>query len=102
MLQAAVRYTKTGDKRHLLTLPLEQRQLLEDVLPPAVRRGPLAVPERFQITDQRDIEPVADFGTHIADDDYILERQETGSGERRPQEADSGARPASGSRSPPS
>ena len=35
MLQAAVRYTKTGDKRHLLTLPLEQRQLLEDVLPPA-------------------------------------------------------------------
>ena len=34
MLQAAVRYTKTGDKRHLLSLPLEQRQLLEDVLPP--------------------------------------------------------------------
>ena len=34
MLQAAVKYTKTGDKRHLLSLPLEQRQLLEDVLPP--------------------------------------------------------------------
>ena len=34
MLQVAVRYTKTGDKRHLLSLPLEQRQLLEDVLPP--------------------------------------------------------------------
>ena len=35
MLQAAVRYTKTGDERHLLSLPLEQRQLLESVLPPA-------------------------------------------------------------------
>ena len=35
MLQVAVRYTKTGDGRHLLSLPLEQRQLLEDVLPPA-------------------------------------------------------------------
>ena len=35
MLQVAVRYTKTGDKRHLLSLPLEQRQLLEEVLPPA-------------------------------------------------------------------
>ena len=35
MLQAAVRYAKTGDKRHLLSLPLEQRQLLESVLPPA-------------------------------------------------------------------
>ena len=34
MLQVAVRYTKTGDQRHLLSLPLEQRQLLEDVLPP--------------------------------------------------------------------
>ena len=34
MLQVAVRYTKTGDTRHLLSLPLEQRQLLEDVLPP--------------------------------------------------------------------
>ena len=34
MLQVAVRYTKTGDERHLLSLPLEQRQLLEDVLPP--------------------------------------------------------------------
>ena len=35
MLQAAVRYTKAGDEKHLLSLPLEQRQLLEDVLPPA-------------------------------------------------------------------
>ena len=35
MLQVAVRYTKTGDERHLLSLPLEQRQLLEDALPPA-------------------------------------------------------------------
>ena len=35
MLQVAVRYTKTGDERHLLGLPLEQRQLLESVLPPA-------------------------------------------------------------------
>ena len=35
MLQVAVRYTKTGDKRHLLSLPLEQRRLLESVLPPA-------------------------------------------------------------------
>ena len=38
MLQAAVRYTKTGDERHLLSLPLEQRQLLEDVLPAAAGR----------------------------------------------------------------
>ena len=35
MLQVTVRYTKTGDERHLLSLPLEQRQLLEDILPPA-------------------------------------------------------------------
>ncbi len=35
MLQVAVRYTKTGDERHLLGLPLEQRQLLESVLPPS-------------------------------------------------------------------
>ena len=35
MLQAAVRYAKTGDERSLLSLPLEQRQLLEGVLPPA-------------------------------------------------------------------
>ena len=33
MLEVAVRYTKTGDERHLLSLPLEQRQLLEDILP---------------------------------------------------------------------
>ena len=33
MLQAAVRYTKTGDEKQLLSLPLEQRQLLEDILP---------------------------------------------------------------------
>ena len=37
MLQAAVRYTRTGDERHLLRLPLEQRQLLEDVLPAGAR-----------------------------------------------------------------
>ena len=31
----SVRYfSKTGDEKHLLSLPLEQRQLLEDVLPP--------------------------------------------------------------------
>ena len=35
MIQVAVRYTKTGDERHLLSLPLEQRRLLEEVLPPA-------------------------------------------------------------------
>ena len=39
MLQAAVRYTKTGDDRHLLSLPLEQRQLLEDVLPAVATGG---------------------------------------------------------------
>lgn len=33
MLSAAVRYSKTADKTHLLGLPLEQRQLLTDVLP---------------------------------------------------------------------
>ena len=32
MLDAAVRYTKTADQKHLLKLPLEQRQLLEDIL----------------------------------------------------------------------
>ena len=31
MLRAALNYTKTGDERHLLSLPLEQRQLLEGV-----------------------------------------------------------------------
>ena len=35
MLRAAVTYTKTGDEKQLLSLPLEQRQLLEDILPPA-------------------------------------------------------------------
>jgi len=35
MLRAAVRYTKTADERHLLSLPLEQRQLLEGALPPS-------------------------------------------------------------------
>ena len=34
MLQVAVRYTKTSDERHLLSLPLEQRQLLENELRP--------------------------------------------------------------------
>ena len=33
MLQAAVRHTKTGDEKQLLRLPLEQRQLLEEILP---------------------------------------------------------------------
>ena len=33
MLRAAVAYTKTGDGKRLLTLPLERRQLLEEVLP---------------------------------------------------------------------
>ena len=32
MLRAAVRFSKTSDQRHLLGLPLEQRQLLEDAL----------------------------------------------------------------------
>ena len=34
MLQAATRYTKTGDEKHLLGVPLEQRQLLEERLQP--------------------------------------------------------------------
>ena len=47
LLQVAVRYTKTGDAKHLLRLPLEQRQLLEEVLPPATderagRTSPIA------------------------------------------------------------
>ena len=33
MLGATVRYTKTADMKHLLRLPLEQRQLLEDIVP---------------------------------------------------------------------
>ena len=33
MLRAAVTYTKTGDVRCLMSLPLEQRQLLESILP---------------------------------------------------------------------
>ena len=35
MLRVAVKYTKTGNERHLLGLPLEQRRLLENVLPSA-------------------------------------------------------------------
>ena len=35
MLQVAVGCAKTGDERHLLSLPLEQRRLLEDRLPHA-------------------------------------------------------------------
>ena len=35
MLQPALRCAKTGDEKHLLSLPLEQRQLLEDILPSA-------------------------------------------------------------------
>ena len=37
MLHAAVTYTKTGDEKKLLSLPLEQRQLLQEVLSPPVR-----------------------------------------------------------------
>ena len=37
MLHAAVTYTKTGDERKLLSLPLEQRQLLQEVLPALAR-----------------------------------------------------------------
>lgn len=33
MLRTAVQYTKTGNEKHLLRLPLEQRELLRDVLP---------------------------------------------------------------------
>ena len=33
MLQVAVKYTKTDKKRHLLGLPIEQRRLLESILP---------------------------------------------------------------------
>ena len=32
MIRLAARYSKTGDEKHLLSLPLEQRQLLEDTL----------------------------------------------------------------------
>ncbi len=39
MLHAAVTFTKTGDERQLLRLPLEQRQLLEEVLPPMGSRN---------------------------------------------------------------
>ena len=49
MLQVAVRCTKTGDERHLLSLPLEQRQLLEDILPrPADERADRAGPNPFR------------------------------------------------------
>ena len=41
MLRAAVAYTKTGDGKRLLTLPLERRQLLEEVLPPQSTGGKL-------------------------------------------------------------
>ena len=34
MLRAALNYAKTGDERHLLSLPLEQRQLLEGAVVP--------------------------------------------------------------------
>ena len=39
MLQAAVQYAKTADEKHLLRLPLEQRELLRDVLPSAATVG---------------------------------------------------------------
>ena len=34
LLQAAVKYVKTGEVKALLGLPMEQRQLLEDILLP--------------------------------------------------------------------
>lgn len=37
MLKFSVRYANTGDERHLLGLPIEQRQLLEGILPSVVR-----------------------------------------------------------------
>ena len=39
MLRGAVTYTKTGDVKRLLSLPLEQRQLLEGLLPSDVGEG---------------------------------------------------------------
>ena len=39
MLRGAVTYTKTGDVKRLLNLPLEQRQLLEGLLPSDVGEG---------------------------------------------------------------
>ena len=47
MLRAAVRYTKTGDEKQLLSLPLEQRQLLEDILPATASERARAEPDRF-------------------------------------------------------
>ena len=38
MIRAAVGHAKTGDERHLLSLPIEQRQLLQDVLAAAPER----------------------------------------------------------------
>ena len=38
MIRAAVGHAKTGDERHLLSLPLEQRQLLQDALAAATER----------------------------------------------------------------
>jgi len=40
MLQAATRYIKTGDEKHLLSVPLEQRQLLEERLQPCTEDPP--------------------------------------------------------------
>ena len=39
MFDVAVTYTKTGDEKQLLRLPLEQRQLLQEVLPPMESRS---------------------------------------------------------------
>ena len=39
MLRAAVQYAKAANEKHLLRLPLEQRELLRDVLPSAVTVG---------------------------------------------------------------
>ena len=46
ILRVAVRYTKTGDEKHKLNLPLEQRQLLEEILPPASTHVRLGSPGR--------------------------------------------------------
>ena len=42
MFHVAVTYTKTGDEKQLLRLPLERRQLLQEVLPPLESRGRVA------------------------------------------------------------
>ena len=51
MLHAATRYTKTGDEKHLLSVPLEQRQLLQERLQPLtenLQRQPRSTPSQAQ------------------------------------------------------